>query len=190
MILRLTAKLARKLGMAPLPALPRDQGMNPLLDWHAHLFTVPRKQYILATNTASLYSLVIPGRGITTERPFIQALGAGLQAFLVGQGHPPHAAAALLAPDGEAIFTKITDRRILGSMNDLIFQAKFMFEEQQTPWDVSRNLNETPMSYLKYRAPRDAFQALLRQAGHPDGPAQRTNNVIYLDTFRPSTPKG
>jgi len=67
MILRLTAKLTRKLGMAPLPALPRDQGMNPLLDWHAHLFTVQRQQNILATNTASLYALVIPGRGITTD---------------------------------------------------------------------------------------------------------------------------
>lgn len=181
MILRLTAKLAQKIGLDPLPALPYDKGSNPLLDWHAHLFTVQRVQYILATNTASLYSLVLPGRGITNGRQFAQALSNGLQAFLTGQGQHANVLIDLLAPDRDAAFAKITDRRILGSMNDLIFQSKIRLGEgQQTLFTVSYYLNETPMSYLKYRSPKDLFQELLRQAGETPKLEQKTNNIIYL----------
>jgi hypothetical protein len=191
MILRLTAKLAKKIGLDLLPTLPYDQGRGPLLDWNAHLFTVQRTQYILATNTQSLYSLVMPGRGITTGRQFVQSLSTSLQAFLAGQGQKPNAAMALSSPDLDASFAKINDRRILGSMNDLIFQSKFRLqEEQQTLFDVSFYLNETPLSYLKYRSPKTAFQELLRQEGEPTDHGQKANNVIYLDQVRPIAPKG
>jgi hypothetical protein len=191
MIFRLTAKLAKKIGIDPLPALPYDQDRGPLLDWNAHLFTVQRTQYILVTNTASLYSLVMPGRGITNDRQFIQSFSAGLQDFLAGQGQKPNAAMALPSPDLDASFAKITDRHLLGSMNDLIFQSKFRLEEgQQMLFDVSFYLNETPLSYLKYRSPKTAFQELLRQEGEPTGHGQKANNVIYLNQVRPAAPKG
>jgi hypothetical protein len=165
--------------------------LAPLLDWNAHLFTVQRTQYILATNTASLYSLVMPGQGITNARQFIQSFSAGLHDFLAGQGHPPEAAMVLPSPDLDASFAKINDRRILGSMNDLIFQSKFRLAEgQQTLFTVSYYLNETPLSYLKYRSPKTAFQELLRQEGEPAGHGQKANNVIYLDQVRPAAPKG
>ncbi len=187
MILRLTAKLAQKIGLDPLTSLPYDKGRDPLLDWHAHLFTVQRMQYILATNTASLYSLVMPGRGITNGRQFIHALSSSLQDFLAGQGQQPKTIMDLLAPDRDASFAKITDRRILGSMNDFIFQSKIRLGEgQQTPFTVSYYLNETPMSYLQYRSPKAAFQELLRQAGEPSDQGKKANNVIYLDKVRPA----
>jgi hypothetical protein len=191
MIFRLTAKLARKIGLDPLPAIPYNQGSGPLLDWNAHLFTVQRTQYILATNTVSLYSLVMPGRGITNDRQFVQSFSTGLQAVLAGQGQKPNAALALPSPNLDASFAKINDRRILGSMNDLIFQSKFRLEEgQRTLFTVSYYLNETPLSYLKYRSPKTAFQELLRQEGEPTGQGEKANNVIYLDQVRPIAPKG
>jgi len=187
MILRITAKLAQKIGLDPLPALPYDRGRNPLLDWHGHLFTVQRTQYILATNTATLYSLVMPGRGITNGTQLVQALSTGLLDFLAGQGQQPNAFRVLLSSDRDAAFAKITDRRILGSMNELIFQEKIRLEEgQQTPFNVSFYLNETLMSYLHYRHPKDLFQELLRQAGGSPGHGQEANNVIYLNEARPA----
>jgi len=187
MIFRLTVKLAQKIGLAPLSTFPYDQGKSPLLDWHAHLFAVQRTQYILATNTASLYSLIIPGRGITMGRQLVQSLSDSLHAFLAGQGQQPNAVMDLLSHDPDASFTKITDRRILGSMNDLIFQSKIrMGEGKQTPFTVSYYLNETPMSYLQYRSPKAAFQELLLQAREPAGHGQKANNVIYLDRVGPT----
>lgn len=184
MIFRLTAKLSHKIGLHSLPALPYDKGERPLLDWHAHLFMVQRVQYILATNTASLYSLVMPGRGITTGRKLVQALSDGLQSFLAGKGQQPNALMDLLVPERDASFAKITDRRILGSMDDLIFQSKIRLGEgQQKLFTISYYLNETPMSYLKYRSPKDLFQELLRQEGKPGKQDHKAKNVIYLDKF-------
>lgn len=191
MIFRLTAKLAKKIGLDPLPVLPCDKGKDSLLDWHAHLFTVQRTQYILVTNTVSLYSLVVPGRGITTDRQFVQSVRAGLQVFMAGQGHPLRMAKDLLPQNRETFFSRITDRRIMGSMNDHIFQSKIRLEEgPQTPFEVSFYLNETPMSYLKYRSPKDVFQQLLLQEGEPIGQDHAADNVIYLSKVRPDGPKG
>lgn len=190
MIFRLTVKLAKKIGFDPLPVLPCDKGKDLLLDWNAHLFTVQRTQYILVTNTRSLYSLVMPGRGITTDRQFIQSVRTGLQAFMARQGHHLKGVKNQLSQELETFFSKIIDRRILGSMNDLIFQSKIRLEEgQQTPFEVSFYLNETPMSYLKYRSPKDVFQQLLLQQGEPSGHVQQPNNVIYLNKVRPTDSK-
>jgi len=70
MIFRLTQKLARKIKLPPLPVQPL--GQNPFIDWTAHLFTAERAQYIIVTNTAALYSLIMHGRGITNRNRFFQ----------------------------------------------------------------------------------------------------------------------
>jgi hypothetical protein len=191
MIFRLTAKLAKKIGLDPLPLLSRDKRKDPLLDWSAHLFTVQRTQYILVTNSESLYSLVMPGRGITTDRQFAHSVGTGLQAFVAGQGNHLRGVKDLPWQGRDTFFSRINDRRILGSMNDLIFQAKIRLEEgQQTPLEVSFCLNKTPMSYLKHHSPKSVFQQLLLQEGEPSGQGQQANNVIYLNKVRPTGPKG
>jgi hypothetical protein len=133
----------------------------------------------------------MPGRGITTDRQFIQSVRTGLQAFMAGQWNHLRVAKDLPWQDRDTFFSKIIDRRILGSMNDLIFQSKFRLEEGQlTPLDVSFYLNETPMSYLEYRSPKEVFQQLLLQEGEPSGYGQQAGNVIYLNKVRPTGPKG
>ena len=57
MILRLSQKLAKKLKEGTLTSLPLDE--NHYADWSAHLFTADRTQYIIVTNTQSLYSVVM-----------------------------------------------------------------------------------------------------------------------------------
>jgi hypothetical protein len=69
-IFRLSQKLNAKIKVGPLVALPLD--VNPLLDWSAHLFLADRTQYILLSNTKSLYSTILPGKGITTDRDFTE----------------------------------------------------------------------------------------------------------------------
>ena len=54
MIFRLTLKLAKKIGIATLSAIPYDNIRNPILDWNAHLFTARRIQYIILRNLVSL----------------------------------------------------------------------------------------------------------------------------------------
>src|SRR5687768_5263344 len=75
MIFRLSQKLNAKIRVGTLPVLPLHE--NPLADWSAHLFLAGRTQYILLSNTQSLYSTVMPGKGITDDSGFIErALGS------------------------------------------------------------------------------------------------------------------
>ena len=70
MIFRLSQKLNTKIKAGALRALPLDD--NPFADWSAHLFVADRTQYILVSNTKSLYSTVMFGKGITDDGHFIE----------------------------------------------------------------------------------------------------------------------
>lgn len=73
MILRLSQKLNTKIKAGKLTEMLLDE--NPYTDWSCHLFTADRTQYILLSNTASLYSCVMFGKGITDYSRFIERAG-------------------------------------------------------------------------------------------------------------------
>jgi hypothetical protein len=82
MILRLTHRLATKLGLELVPSLP--PAGNSLCDWTAHLFMAGRLQYIIVTNTTALYSYVIPGGRCRSECTLMDTFAHGL-ADVLGQ---------------------------------------------------------------------------------------------------------
>jgi len=159
MIFRLTHKLGKKIGVGALRNFPLDS--NPFIDWTAHLFTAERAQYIIVTNTAFLYSLVMHGRGIADDNRFFQET-LNYMAELMAQDGLEFLFRRLIVPHtGRIWFSKATDRRVLGSMKDLIVQAKYyLIEQEMSPFDASIQVNETPMSYLGYNKPKDAFRGL------------------------------
>lgn len=190
MIFRLTLKLSKKIGLAPLQALPSDKEKNPLIDWCAHLFTAQRTQYIILTNTASLYSMVMPGRGITDDRQFIRGVLSCMKEFMSIDGNQVIFEKVIEPESHDVIFSKATDRRVAGSMNDFIFQAKgHLIEGQQSPFDASLLLNESPMSYLGYNRPKDEFKKLFFKDGGSSAKRQEKDNVIYINVVRPPTTK-
>jgi hypothetical protein len=80
MIFRLSQKLSTKINADILCALPLDE--NPFADWSASLFVADRTQYILLSNTRSLYSTVMRGKGITNESNFIDRALGNLREFM------------------------------------------------------------------------------------------------------------
>jgi hypothetical protein len=98
---------------------------NPLSDWCAHEFQVSRWRYLIFCNTASLYPVVTEARGVTDEDTLIRRLLAALRLNLADG---PHAFAyeRWIAPGGDEVqWAPIPDRSVLGSINDLIFAAKW-----------------------------------------------------------------
>jgi predicted transcriptional regulator len=84
MIFRLSQKLAKKL-KSPLPnSAPADP--NPFADWSAHLFTADKTQYLILTNTPSLYSTVIYGRGILNDSQFLDRALSLIREYMVADG--------------------------------------------------------------------------------------------------------
>jgi len=159
MIFRLSHKLAKKLRISSLKPAPADP--NPFADWSAHLFTADRAQYVILTNTLSLYSTVIYGRGITDDSQFLDRALSSMREFMVDDGQE-FIYRRFITPSSSTVrFAPALNRSVTGSMNDLVDEAQmWLTEGELSPFDTSFKLNEMPMSFLDYRMPRDAFRLL------------------------------
>jgi hypothetical protein len=165
MIFRLSQKLNAKIKAGTLPTLPLDN--NPFADWSAHLFVADRTQYILLSNTKSLYSTVIYGKGVTNESQFIERALSSLREFLEEDGLGA-AFERFIAPTSNTVaFAKALNRSVTGSMNDMTKHAVYLLEAGDlSPFEIGLRLNKIPMSALKhgdsaYGFPRDVFEGLV-----------------------------
>lgn len=159
LIFRITQKLTKKIKVVPAAAMPPHA--NPFLDWTAHLFMVSRWQCILLTNSQCLYSVVIAGKGVANEKAFLEQGVNALRDYMAIDGCESIFDTHLAHYPWPAMLCKAGDRRVLGSMNDLIYQAKGYLLEVGLPLPfVNMRLNETPMSMLDHRHPKTALLAL------------------------------
>ncbi len=156
---RVSQQLAKKLKLPRLQSAPLDP--NPFADWSAHLFTADRTQFILVTNTASLYSTVFYGKGITNDGQFLDRALSAIREYMVDDGHE-FIYRRFIAPASETVrFASALNRSVIGSMNDLVYHAQvWLTEGDLSPFDASYKLNDMPMSALDYRNPREAFASL------------------------------
>src|SRR5208283_4500557 len=147
MIFRLSQKLNARIKAGTLRALPLDE--NPFADWSAHLFVAGRAQYILLSNTKSLYSTVMFGKGITDDGHFIERGLGNIREFMEadGQAFVFH---RFIAPATATVrFAKALDRSVTGSMNDMTRHATYWLARGDVaPFDVGFRLNEIPISAL------------------------------------------
>jgi hypothetical protein len=170
MIFRLSEKLSTKIKTGAVSAVTLDE--NPYADWSAHLFTADRTQYILVSNTKSLYSTVLYGKGITNDNQFINRALSSIREFMKGDGQA-FAYHRFIAPScGTIRFAKALSRSVTGSMNELIAAAAmWLTKGDLAPYDVGFRLNDLLLSSLAepngdgYATPRAAFKALLAADG-------------------------
>lgn len=163
LIFRVTQKLAEKIKVVPALALPSHD--NPFLDWTANLFMVSRWQCIILTNSASLYSVVFPGKGVPDERAFVEQSMKALRDNMALDGILEIFDTKIATALDVTSFCKTSDRRVLGSMNELIFQSKVDFLHMGRPLElVNHDVNRTLLSVLKERYPIEAFIALAKQS--------------------------
>lgn len=165
MIFRLSSKLAAKLKVRVLRVLPLDR--SAFADWSVHLFTAERTQFVIVTNTASLYSVVLHGRGISTAEHFSRQVLASIQDRMERDGLAPIYQGFVAPARDKVQFSKALNRSVTGSMNDLIFHAKhWLAEGGSTLHETAVRLNDIPFSSLNYRNPLEAFVALGEQVNN------------------------
>jgi hypothetical protein len=165
MIFRLSQKLAAKIKAGTLAALALDE--NPLADWSAHRFVAGRTQYVLLSNTQSLYSTVLYCKGITNGSQFIERALSSIREFMEADGQKA-AYERYIAPASESVrFAKALNRSVPGSMNDMARHAAYWLAAGDVlPSEIGPRLNGIPMSALKqdgstHGFPRDVFEGLL-----------------------------
>lgn len=166
MILRLSQKLNTKIKAGTLKTLPLDE--NPLADWSGHLFVVDRTQYILLSNTKTLYSVVTFGKGITNDSHFIERALSSIREFMQGDGYEAEYLRFIAPATARVQFAKALDRTVTGSLNELVQAATYCLEDGvRSPFDVSVELNDLLLSAIasskadKYGKPNEAFESLV-----------------------------
>jgi hypothetical protein len=157
MLLRVSAKFHRQfsgvIGKGDSPVRPFPQ------TWNLDLLSHGRSQLlVLASEEHSLFSVLIPSdRCRNLERfqaPFRERL---LQLFenIRLWDHPDL---------NQFTYSGRTDRRIIGSQNDLLYMTRQLLEDSEKPASaetlrgVEEELNSTPMSYLQMDSPMHALR--------------------------------
>lgn len=124
---------------------------------------------------------------MSNDKHFVQGASAYMREFMVVDGNKNIFQTHIEPLVNDISFSRMTDRRVMGSMNDLVFQAKTHLNMGASLFKVSFLLNESPMSYLGYGNPRDSFRELSIDGIESTGDRQRGSNVIYLNRVRTPT---
>jgi hypothetical protein len=164
MIFRLSQRLARKVKAGKLNEMPLDA--NPCADWSCRLFIAHRKQYIILSNTMSLYSCVMYGKGVTDRDLFVgKTLDTIGELMTVDEQQHAYQRLVDLASAGVS-FAKSLNRSVTGSMSDHVHGSKLYLEDGLAPHEIGVRLNDTPLSALtgrngrRYAIPREVFVSL------------------------------
>jgi hypothetical protein len=165
MIIRFSKMLSEKIHTPNLPTAPTAE--NPYLDWHATLFRARRNQYIMVSNSKSLFSIFMHGAGITDFNHFFDRMCEMLK-YVLCDIKADFIYQRIIAPNtGSICLAKAQDRRIIGSMNEQVFFAKtILYEEEISPFDLSFKVNEFILSTIKYATPKEAFWAMKTGTGN------------------------
>ena len=169
MILRLSQKLNTRIKGGTLNVSPLDE--NPLLDWSAQAFVVVRTPYILLSNTKTLYSTVLPAKGVTNIDRFTELAFGGIRAMLEDVGWEDVYIRLIAHEAATMRFAKALDRSVTGSMNELIrYATALLADDELSVQEVGTRLNGVLLSSLarggseKYARPRDVFSELVSRA--------------------------
>jgi hypothetical protein len=131
--------------------LPKDLPEPPpstcaLGDWYVHLVRFGRSEFAVATSERSLLTVLLPARGLRTG--LAPSLRAAVGSLLVALGVAPELVAREITAMEPTAFGRTTNRRVLGSLNDLAFQASVHIGKGDDLLTISRHLAETPMSAI------------------------------------------
>ena len=165
MIFRLSQKLCTKIKADKLNEMPLDA--NPFADWSANLFVADQTQYVILSNTPSLYSCLMLAKGVTSAGQFIERALGCIREFMEADGHKvayrKHIAPSIAAGG----FASALNRMVTGSMNELTKFAELWLAEGDSPHEVGFKLNDTLLSALAtdksrgYGKPKAAFKGLV-----------------------------
>lgn len=154
--LRCTQKLLDRVNAAPDP---EPAPPNTVLgDWYANLVRVGRTQVVLAVSERTLLPVVVPAKeGRTVARRVAEAV----EPMLVSIGIPADAVIAERDAMRDVVIAKTASRRVLGSLNDLVFQLQVgrgHFPDR-TLLEHSLWLAQTPLKLIEYGSPDRATVA-------------------------------
>jgi len=168
MIFRITQKLNTILKAGDLASQPQIE--DPFADWSANFFIVDRRRYIVVSNTTTLYTVLLEGKGITNGRKFAEQFKTTLQTFMREDGLEAAYQERIEPSFQSATFAKSLNRKVTGSLCELVQYARFILSDgNDTPYTLGFRLNDLIYSAIgskpgDYARPKVVFTALAKSA--------------------------
>jgi hypothetical protein len=138
-----------------LPKVDADEIL--LREWYANQFYAGHMKYIITTNAKTLYSVISAGRGITNTGLYFKKIFDDIKSQMDFDEVVTEQNMKCYDAPEQIIISSTTSRSILGSMNDLIYQAKCMLPLIEIR-DCARRLNETPMEIFGWKNPKEVMK--------------------------------
>ncbi len=153
MVFRFTKNAAKKLKLPPLTTV----GPSPDLfyEWFVNVFhTSQRYKYFIITNAATLYSVIIHGKGVVDDSILYRDFFSMLE-LLLKDNECEFIYKRFIEPNKNGMTLSNTNNRsILSSMNDLIINSKYALDQDGlSPFEASKEINEMPMGFIHMESP-------------------------------------
>jgi len=152
MILKATQKVRDRIGLNVPDSEPPNPATRFLEEWYVNSIVLDRRQYLLFSEAKTLYSVVVPSKGITSRKKMEElAVDVLFDQFKHNTGLESRIFESLAT---SVVILKAQNRNILSSMNQLTLAAQYDDEDPSQSFDY---LNDIILGALKYDSPRDAF---------------------------------
>lgn len=167
MILRCSQKFLNFMGISKREVALIPANENEIHDWHAHLFYLNRRKHLIFTHSASLFSVVIFDVLKKDIADFKAFFLKNLSRCLYYEEFSAEEINRITGAVSDITFSLTSDRRVIGSINELIYQYQSGVEwhqpsQEELP-EFQRRLNQIPMSLLKMKYPIERFRECVKQ---------------------------
>ena len=129
--------------------------------WICHLFHIKHKQFILITHATSLYTLIVPGAGITNVTSFMRAFEDNRDSQLEAEGLKVWFDLRCRNEAQTVSLSNTVDRRLTGSMNDMVRMLSFGEGDSISIIEMANSINETPFSQIDMDGPRMCLKKMI-----------------------------
>lgn len=148
----------------PAPVQPSTR----LGNWYVLLARYGHQQIVLATSERSLLTVLLPARQL--RRSIETRFQAALAEVLAALQFPAEIVSRELAAVQPISFAAASNRRVIGSMNEYVWQLGHYLAHTGDPLELSMQLNRTPMSAVgsksNYGFPDEVARELLLSPEH------------------------
>ncbi len=152
-----------RLKVKPFVTLPEPT--TRLGNWYCNEFTASRRKYLIFVNECTLLPIVISVKGLKTSGDILEVFKQRLfKAFLLLNLPDKKFIPKLLEMD-EVVFAKTASRSVVGSMNDIIAQAKFSCDYHDIGVDspaIFESLSQIPLKANGYKRSTELVAELLQ----------------------------
>ena len=165
--IRCTQKLLRRVQSETAPPI----STTLLGDWYANILFARPEQLILCVSERTLLPVVVTARD---ARSLGVRLAQSLPEVLVRLGVPPPLVDAEQTEMNPVAFGPTRNRRVLGTINEFLFQLSWHFHDHPTAplADASLWLARTPCKPINHRSPDRLTVSLFAAMGQSSASAQ------------------